>query len=123
MISHIYSLHIDHKYLIVIALIISILLYILTLIGIRESANVAKIIAVIDIISIGILIIGFNMILLLLKGGFSTPPSFKWDRIDPVDMLIALALASRGFTGIDSIGQLAGEAKKPLIRSLEQLFY
>jgi APA family basic amino acid/polyamine antiporter len=114
MISHIYSLHIDHKYLIVIALIISIILYILTLIGIRESANVAKIIAVIDIISIGILIIGFNMILLLLKGGFSTPPSFKWDRIDPVDMLIALALASRGFTGVDSIGQLAGEAKKPL---------
>ncbi|MCC6031220.1 MAG: APC family permease, partial [Desulfurococcales archaeon] len=37
-----------------------------------------------------------------------------WDRIDPVDMLIALALASRGFTGVDSIGQLAGEAKKPL---------
>jgi APA family basic amino acid/polyamine antiporter len=113
-IALVYSLHIDHKYLIVIALIISIILYILTLIGIRESANVAKIIAVIDIISIGILIIGFNMIILLLNGGFSSPPSFKWDRIDPVDILIALALASRGFTGVDSIGQLAGEAKKPL---------
>ena len=103
------------KYSVLIAILFSTALYVLTVIGIRESAFVAKIAAVIDFISIGLLVVSINLVFLLLSNPPS-PPYFNWSNISPPSLLLALALASRGFTGIDALGQLAGEAKKPLIQ-------
>lgn len=94
------------------AIALSTALYILTLIGVRESARVALSIAVIDFIVVGFLLIGFNTAL----GVLANPPYYRWDNVDPLDILTALSLASRGFTGVDAIGQLAGEARSPLIQ-------
>lgn len=94
------------------AIALSTALYILTLIGIRESARVALSIAALDIIVIGILLIGFN----IASGISAAPPYYEWGDVEPVDILVALSLASRGFTGVDAIGQLAGEARSPLIQ-------
>jgi APA family basic amino acid/polyamine antiporter len=100
----------------ILAISLSTMLFILTVIGIRESANSAKIVAVLDFISIGFLIILPGIIVTMLRREFADPPYFNWRNIDPLDLFFALALASRGFTGIDALGQLAGEAKKPLIQ-------
>jgi len=94
------------------AIAISLALYILTLLGIRESARVALTIAAVDFLVVGALLIGGN----LLLGIGSAPPYFRWDSVSASDMLAALSIASRGFTGIDAIGQLAGEAREPLIQ-------
>lgn len=94
------------------AFLMSLCLYILTFLGIRESARVAMSIAIMDFLVIGILLIGVNLSL----GIGSTPPYFKWNAVEPLDILTALSIASRGFTGVDAIGQLAGEAREPLLQ-------
>lgn len=99
----------------IVALILSTVLFILTLIGIRESARVAMSIAILDIILVGFLSL-YNIFYMLLHQSFYEAPQFMWKGIQPPDLLLSLALASRGFTGLDSIGQLAGEARKPLIQ-------
>jgi len=110
------SLLLEHIPIQILAISFSTILFILTLIGIRESATSAKIVAIIDFISVGLLMILPGIIITLLNKGFIDPPYFKWRNIDPLDLFFALALASRGFTGIDALGQLAGEARKPLIQ-------
>lgn len=94
------------------SLAISLALYILTLLGIRESARVAMAIAMMDFMVIGVLLIGVNLIM----GIGSMPPYFTWGIVKPADLLAALSIASRGFTGVDAIGQLAGEATEPLLQ-------
>ncbi|MEM4970990.1 MAG: amino acid permease [Sulfolobales archaeon] len=94
------------------AFLMSLCLYILTLLGIRESARVAMSIAIMDFLVIGVLLIGVNLSL----GIGSTPPYFKWSAVEPLDILTALSIASRGFTGVDAIGQLAGETREPLLQ-------
>ncbi len=96
----------------VLAALLSTSLFIVTLSGIRESARVALAIAFIDLFLVFPVILLFNA----LHGLRLEPPSFEWEGREPVNLLLALALASRGFTGIDSIGQLAGEARSPLIQ-------
>ncbi|MGC9149190.1 MAG: APC family permease [Sulfolobales archaeon] len=110
------SLLLEHIPIQILAISFSTILFILTLIGIRESATSAKIVAIIDFISVGLLMILPGIIITLLNKEFIDPPYFKWRNIDPLDLFFALALASRGFTGIDALGQLAGEARKPLIQ-------
>jgi len=94
------------------AVVLSLALYVLTFLGIRESARVALAIAAVDFLVIGALLVGFN----LLLGLGSTPPYFRWGGVEAADALTALSIASRGFTGIDAIGQLAGEAREPLLQ-------
>ncbi len=94
------------------AITLSLTLYILTLIGIRESARVALSIALIDFTVIGFLLIGLNIAL----GIVTSPPHYGWSSVEAMNILVALSLASRGFTGVDAIGQLAGEARKPLVQ-------
>jgi len=96
----------------IIAVTFSTALYILTLLGIRESARVAMAIAAMDFIIVGVLLIGIN----LSYGLKTSPPYYGWKATEPGDILVALSLASRGFTGVDAIGQLAGEAREPLIQ-------
>jgi len=96
----------------ILAAILSTLLFTVTLTGIRESARVALAIAFLDIFIVFAIILVFN----IATGLELKPPSFKWEGREPVSLFLALALASRGFTGIDSIGQLAGEARSPLIQ-------
>jgi len=96
----------------ILAIALSLMLYILTLIGIRESAKVALGIVIIDFTVIGALLISFNII----AGTVAEPPHYRWEGVEPMDLLVALSLASRGFTGVDAIGQLAGEARKPLVQ-------
>ena len=96
----------------IIAALLSTALFIITLLGVRESARVALAIATLDLLIVFPLILFFNV----LAGLNLEPPSFEWEGKEPVSLLLALALASRGFTGIDSIGQLAGEARSPLVQ-------
>jgi APA family basic amino acid/polyamine antiporter len=95
------------------ALIMSLCLYILTLLGIRESARTAMSIAIMDILVIGVLLIGVNLVIGRIG---SSPPYFRWESVEPLDLLAAFSIASRGFTGVDAIGQLAGEAREPLLQ-------
>ncbi|MEZ0319650.1 MAG: APC family permease [Pyrobaculum sp.] len=93
-----------------VAALISTALFLITLIGIRESAAVAKAVAVLDLLVMSPLIAAA---LLLYP---SAPPYFNWRGVAPASLLFALSLASRGFTGVDAIGQLAGEAREPLVQ-------
>ena len=86
-------------------------LFVLTLVGIKESATLAKVVASLDIAVIPTLIISS---LLLLHP--SWPPHFNWGGVEAASLLFAFSLLSRGFTGIDAIGQLAGEAREPLVQ-------
>ncbi len=95
------------------ALMMSLCLYILTLLGIRESARTAMSIAIMDFLVIGVLLIGVNLVIGRIG---SSPPYFKWESVEPLDLLAAFSIASRGFTGVDAIGQLAGEAREPLLQ-------
>ena len=98
---------------VILAITLSTLLYIITLMGIRESARVALAIALFDILIVFTLLALAN----LVAGNISLDiPALKWGDAEPLSLLMAFALASRGFTGIDSIGQLAGEARSPLIQ-------
>ena len=95
---------------VMIAVAISTALFALSLIGIRESANFAKAVAVLDIAVMSALIIA------ALSAYPATPPSFRWNGVAATNIIFALSLASRGFTGVDAIGQLAGEAREPLVQ-------
>jgi APA family basic amino acid/polyamine antiporter len=97
---------------VIVAAILSTLLFTVTLLGIRESARLALAIAILDILIVLPVILLFNA----LAGLKLEPPSFEWKGVEPASLLLALALASRGFTGLDSIGQLAGEARSPLVQ-------
>ncbi|MEZ0290594.1 MAG: APC family permease [Sulfolobales archaeon] len=99
----------------ILAILFATALYILTLIGIRESATVASRIAMLDILAIGSILL-FNTAIIIRDQQLYAFPKFSWSGISSLNILYALALASRGFTGLDAIGQLAGEAKKPLIQ-------
>jgi len=85
-------------------------LFALTIVGIRESAALAKAVASLDIAVIPTLIISA----LLLRPAW--PPYFNWGGVEAASLLFAFSLLSRGFTGIDAIGQLAGEAREPLVQ-------
>lgn len=93
--------------------IVAFVLFALTLIGIKESARVAVAIAVLDIVIIGI----FTVLVGLLLGLRTPPPYFSWRNVQPQDIWAALSYASRGYTGMDAIGQLAGEAEMPLVQA------
>jgi len=95
-----------------VALMLSSALFVVTLSGIRESARLAMAVAFFDIAVVFTLLLLANAL-----GGLSFElPSFEWSGVGYTSLLMAFALASRGFTGIDSIGQLAGEARSPLIQ-------
>ncbi|MFN7106310.1 MAG: APC family permease [Pyrobaculum sp.] len=94
---------------VVLAAVFSTALFILTLLGVKKSANVAKIFAVVDLALMAALIIT------ALALHPALPPFFKWGGIEGVNLLLAFSLLSRGFTGIDAVGQLAGEVKKPRV--------
>ncbi|MCC6067500.1 MAG: APC family permease [Pyrobaculum sp.] len=85
-------------------------LFALTLVGIKESAALAKAVALLDIAVIPTVIISA----LLLRPAW--PPHFNWGGVEAASLLFAFSLLSRGFTGIDAIGQLAGEAREPLVQ-------
>ncbi|MFB6490208.1 MAG: APC family permease [Thermoproteus sp. AZ2] len=91
---------------------IAVLLFLLTLIGIKESARFSAVIATLDIILVGILTLGLGLAL----GLKTNPPYFSWPSVGSSDVLTGLSYASRGYTGVDAIGQLAGEAEMPLIQ-------
>lgn len=74
-------------------------LFALTIVGIRESAALAKAVASLDIAVIPTLIIAA----LLLHPAW--PPYFNWGGVEAASLLFAFSLLSRGFTGIDAIGQ------------------
>lgn len=93
-----------------VAALLSTALFVLTLVGIRESAAAAKAVAVLDLLTISLLIAAA---LWLYP---SAPPYFNWEGVKPASILFALSLMSRGFTGVDAIGQLAGEAREPLVQ-------
>ena len=85
-------------------------LFVLTLVGIKESAALAKAIASLDLAVIPTVI----ALALLLHPAW--PPYFNWGGVKAASLLFAFSLLSRGFTGIDAIGQLAGEAREPLVQ-------
>ncbi|ABL87239.1 amino acid/polyamine/organocation transporter, APC superfamily [Pyrobaculum islandicum DSM 4184] len=85
-------------------------LFVLTVLGIRESANFAKAVAVVDLVVMPALIIW------ALATHPSWPPYFNWAGVEGASLLFAFSLLSRGFTGVDAIGQLAGEAREPLVQ-------
>lgn len=95
---------------VIVAIALSTALFLLTTLGIRESANLAKFVAILDMVIIP------SLILLSLFYYPATPPFFNWSNVEGVSLLFAFSLLSRGFTGIDAIGQLAGEAKEPLVQ-------
>ncbi|MDT7869451.1 MAG: APC family permease [Thermoproteus sp.] len=87
-------------------------LFAITLIGIKESARAATAIALLDIAVVGVL-----TVLLGLAASLRTPPPyFSWGNVPPSDVWAGLSYASRGYTGMDAIGQLAGEAEMPLVQ-------
>lgn len=94
------------------AVAVSTALLVLCLVGVRESARVALAVAAIDLAVVGVLLVGLN----LAQGFRSPPPGFGWQGVEAPSLVFALSLASRGFTGIDAIGQLAGEAREPLVQ-------
>ncbi|ACB39909.1 APC family permease [Pyrobaculum neutrophilum] len=85
-------------------------LFALTVVGIRESANFAKAVAAVDLAVMPALIIW------ALATHPAPPPHFGWAGVEGASLLFALSLLSRGFTGVDAIGQLAGEAREPLVQ-------
>ncbi len=89
------------------AAVFSTALFLLTLLGIRESARVAKVIVFLD------LVIMTSLIVLALA--MYSPSISKWSGVGVANVFFALSLLSRGFTGVDAIGQLAGEVKKPSV--------
>lgn len=91
---------------------IAVLLFLLTLIGIKESARFSAAIAALDIILVGVLTVGLGLAL----GLRTSPPYFSWSSASPSDALAGFSYASRGYTGVDAIGQLAGEAEMPLLQ-------
>jgi len=92
------------------AALLSTALFAITLVGIRESALFATAVAVLDISTTT------TMITLSLAQNPAPPPYFNWHSVEAANLLLAFSLLSRGFTGLDSIGQLAGEAKEPLVQ-------
>ncbi|MGC9131745.1 MAG: APC family permease [Pyrobaculum sp.] len=92
------------------ALLFSGVLFLLTLVGIRESAALGKLVAVMD------LTLMFSLIAASLVLRPSPPPFFNWGGVEAANLVFALSLLSRGFTGLDAIGQLAGEAREPLVQ-------
>ncbi|MEM0464219.1 APC family permease [Pyrobaculum sp.] len=94
----------------VVAAAISTALFALSLIGIRESANFAKAVAVFDVVIMA------TVIVVALATYPAAPPSFNWDGVVAANLFFAFSLASRGYTGVDAIGQLAGEAREPLVQ-------
>lgn len=93
-----------------VAALLSTALFAITLVGIRESALFATAVAVLDIS------ITTTMVTLSLAQNPAPPPYFNWHGVETANLLLAFSLLSRGFTGLDSIGQLAGEAREPLVQ-------
>lgn len=93
-----------------VAIAMSTALYVLTLIGIRESSRVG-----LSVFLLEFAVLSTLLTLAFIKFG-SPPPFFRWGNVGASNLLYALSLASRGYTGIDAIGQLAGEATAPLIQ-------
>lgn len=91
------------------AVVFSTALFVLTLLGVKKSANVAKTFAAMDLALVA------TLIATALALHPASPPFFKWGGIEGVNLLLAFSLLSRGFTGIDAVGQLAGEVKKPRV--------
>ncbi len=96
----------------VLSFLVALTLFALTLIGIKESARAAATVAVLDILLIGVLTVLVGSVLELR----TPPPYFSWGDVRPSDIWAALSYASRGYTGMDAIGQLAGEAEMPLVQ-------
>lgn len=95
---------------VLIAVVLSTALLIVTVLGIRETAALAKLVAVVD------LAVMPTLIFLALYLYPAWPPFFNWAGVEAAGLFFAFSLLSRGFTGIDAIGQLAGEAKEPLVQ-------
>jgi APA family basic amino acid/polyamine antiporter len=87
-------------------------LFVLALVGIKESARASVLVATLDIILIGLLTVALGLALELR----TYPPYFSWGDVDAKDIWAGLSYASRGYTGMDAIGQLAGEAEMPLVQ-------
>ncbi|MCC6020061.1 MAG: APC family permease [Thermoproteaceae archaeon] len=93
-----------------IAVALSTALFTLALAGVKESAAVARAVATVDFS------VMLALIALALLRHPASPPYFNWAGVGATNFLFALSLLSRGFTGIDVLGQLAGEAKSPLVQ-------
>ena len=107
-----YGVNVPYLVARILSFIVALALFTLTLIGIKESARAAVAIAVLDIALIGI----FTVLIGLLIGLRTPPPYFSWQNVQVQDIWAALSYASRGYTGMDAIGQLAGEAEMPLVQ-------
>ncbi|MGC9051348.1 APC family permease [Pyrobaculum sp.] len=95
---------------VLLALVFSGVLFLLALLGIRESASWGKAVAVMD------LTLMFSLIVTALATSPSAPPFFNWGGVEAANLFLAFSLLSRGFTGLDALGQLAGEAREPLVQ-------
>lgn len=93
-----------------IAAVLGTVLFLLTVVGVRETAALAKTVAVVDLATMPALI----LLTLILHPAW--PPFFNWVGVEAAGLFFAFSLLSRGFTGIDAIGQLAGEAREPLVQ-------
>lgn len=92
------------------AIALSTALYILALVGIKESSRVG-----LAVFTAEAAVMTALLAAVFTKFG-APPPYFSWRGVEPQNLLYAFSLASRGYTGIDAIGQLAGEATAPLIQ-------
>ncbi|MEM4632293.1 MAG: APC family permease [Pyrobaculum sp.] len=92
------------------AVVLTTALFILTILGVRETAALGKTVAILDL---GVMPTLITTAILLNP---AAPPFFNWGGVEAAGLFLAFSLLSRGFTGIDAIGQLAGEAKEPLVQ-------
>ncbi|MEZ0248042.1 MAG: APC family permease [Thermoproteus sp.] len=107
-----YGIYIPYIIIRVLSFVIALSLAVLTFIGIKESARVSAAVAVLDLALIGVATVLLGLILELR----TAPPYFAWSGVKAADIWAGLSYASRGYTGMDAIGQLAGEAEMPLIQ-------
>lgn len=107
-----YGIYMSHAVARALSFAVAVALFALTLIGIKESAKFSVVMAVADIVLIGAMTIALGLAL----GVRTPPPYFSWRGVGAPDVLAGFSYASRGYTGMDAIGQLAGEAEMPLIQ-------
>lgn len=107
-----YGINIPYMLARALSFLVAFALFMLTLIGIKESARAAATVAILDILLVGVLTVLMGLILEVR----TRPPYFSWRDVQVQDTWAALSYASRGYTGMDAIGQLAGEAEMPLVQ-------